>query len=329
MDSRSNTLAALGSLAILVAVLVLASPKPGRGQSVPQVKVVNPASSPVQSVLVTPMKIDTTTNFVRATQNGAWSVGVTGTPTVRIDSAINTVKSAQSGTWTVGVTGAPIVKLDGTTNVVKAQQNGAWNVGITGTPAVTMGAGSKVGIDPAANTVRLDGSSSVTLASGAVVQSQQNGAWNVGISPAANRVVVANGAADPVLVRNVHDAVQPFQSLLNMDFPSGTNTRTLTAFVVPDGKRLVLEYVSANASIPTGQLAQVRVSTSLGGMPVSHKLVMFRQLVTSGNDQFSAAQSLRLYADPGTPVQAQCARNSAAGTASAQFTFSGYLVDLP
>jgi len=45
------------------------------------------------------------------------------------------------------------------TPTVSAQQSGSWNVGINGTPAVTVAnfpATTNVGIDPAANTVRVD-----------------------------------------------------------------------------------------------------------------------------------------------------------------------------
>jgi hypothetical protein len=49
----------------------------------------------------------------------------------------------------------------------------------------------------------------------------------------------------------------------------------------------------------------------------------------SSRDRFVAAQSLRLYADPGTEVIASIDRNASTGTAQGNIIISGYLVDLP
>jgi len=138
------------------------------------------------------VKIDGTVNGVQAVQSGAWSVGISGIPTVgfstlentvKFDSTANTVKAGQSGAWNVGITGTPPVQISGTptvglsgsANTVKAEQSGAWNVGITGTPGVSISG---------TPTVSVSGTPAVTLSGTnntvkTPTQGQQLSLWGV------------------------------------------------------------------------------------------------------------------------------------------------------
>jgi len=98
------------------------------------------------------------------------------------------------------------------TPTVSAQQSGSWNVGINGTPTVTVSnfpATNNVGIDPAANTVKID-------------------------------------ATNPLPVRDVDNpARHPFAASCTINNNGGFPC-TLT--MVPPGKRLVIEMFQLTAN---------------------------------------------------------------------------------
>ena len=98
------------------------------------------------------------------------------------------------------------------TPTVSAQQSGSWNVGINGTPAVTVAnfpATTNVGIDPAANTVRVDTTS-------------------------------------PLPVRDVDNpARHPFAASCTINNNGGF---PCTMTMVPPGKRLVIEMFQLTAN---------------------------------------------------------------------------------
>jgi hypothetical protein len=82
---------------------------------------------------------------------------------------------------------------------------------------------------------------------------------------------------------------------------------------VPAGKRLVIEYVSARIEDPSSR--EISITTTAGGTTVPHWIPLTEPFVTISN----AAQDVRLYADPGTQVQA-CVDGLG------QVTLSGHLV---
>jgi len=65
----------------------------------------------------------------------------------------------------------------------------------------------------------------------------------VGLASGAS-VRVNNTVTDPVRVRNVNDAIQPFQANASCN---GTGGCDATIFNVPAGKRAVIEYFSGDA----------------------------------------------------------------------------------
>jgi hypothetical protein len=144
-------------------------------------------------------------------------------------------------------------------------------------------------------------------------------------------VTVNNGESSPVLTRNVNDGVTPFHQAIIGSFPTGSFSGS-AIIPVPDGKRLVIEYVSAHVPLPTGQnLSQISVSTQIKETTVQHSLVRNEHgshLSTSTN-LFTVGQSLRLYADGGTPIIFSLARNANTDSSGYGFTVSGYLINLP
>jgi hypothetical protein len=140
---------------------------------------------------------------------------------------------------------------------------------------------------------------------------QLTGPWTVGIS---GSVQVASSLTNPVFVRNVNDAVQPFQS----------NAQTIN---VPAGKRLVIEDVSgyADGSGLTGGWFKVR--TSVSGSVTQHYIPASFAYAGVGSNYVVGHEQVRLYADLGTTVDVAFQGNVAATLDN--FTISGYLVNVP
>jgi len=143
----------------------------------------------------------------------------------------------------------------------------------------------------------------------------------VGLASGAS-VRVNNTVTDPVRVRNVNDAIQPFQATTGCNSPAVHCTATL--FNVPAGKRAVIEYFSGALSVGTGQVAAMALT--FGTPPVSHFVPQTSPELFGGFGT-SWGQQLRLYADSG-PITA-FGGGSGTGAVSFAFSISGYLVDVP
>jgi hypothetical protein len=103
---------------------------------------------------------------------------------------------------------------------------------------------------------------------------------------------------------------------------------------VPAGKRLVIEEVTGNISLPSGQrLIDANLITVTGGKGGIAHHIRFDPPVPGGpgssGDYTMTTVSGRFYADPGTSVQILIVRNDVAGSWSGHLTISGYLVNLP
>jgi hypothetical protein len=104
--------------------------------------------------------------------------------------------------------------------------------------------------------------------------------------------------------------------------------RVTTTIDVPDGKRLVLTFVSGRAAVPTGQTlvdAHVSVGTEGNPTPAVHHLVPSLQGGTAAFDVFAFAQEMEIPAD-GT-FQVVVERFPSAGVAQIDVAVSGYLID--
>jgi hypothetical protein len=99
MNQIKNSLVAFGGLSLLIGAIALVTPRPTQGQGadtagpVKPVTVVNTPADPVPvtgSISGSVNILNTPT--VNARQNGAWNVGIVGTPTVGLSPSANTVK---------------------------------------------------------------------------------------------------------------------------------------------------------------------------------------------------------------------------------------------
>ena len=147
--------------------------------------------------------------------------------------------------------------------------------------------------------------------------------------PPERPVVVVNAPDQPVPVRVIAPAPQPFQRPFALDWADGEGFVTST-YQVPAGKRLVVEYASLSAYLPPdGQSIFVRILTTVGGQSAFHTLAVQKQEDYGVLKQFGAAHTVRIYADPGSTVQVSVGRVPFTSTANATVTLSGRLEDVP
>jgi hypothetical protein len=152
-----------------------------------------------------------------------------------------------------------------------------------------------------------------------------------GAADAQTPVKVVNPKSDPVPVVNINDAGQPFNKAAIIIQQAGTNVSQADVANVPEGKRLVIEFVSFSSELPVGQRAVFfHLSTDIGTGNVFFPLMVNAQpAAVDGDPIFRTAQSLRVYSDGGTTVKAAFGRSNSTGSATCNIYISGYLIDIP
>ena len=122
---------------------------------------------------------------------------------------------------------------------------------------------------------------------------------------------------------------QPLHRQFALDWPDGID-EAMGTYVVPADKRLVVEYASLFAYLPTsGQSMFIRILTSVDGDNAFHNLAVRQREDYGVLKQFDAGHVVKIYADPGTTVQIKVGRTPFTGPANANLTLSGHLVDVP
>jgi hypothetical protein len=94
--------------------------------------------------------------------------------------------------------------------------------------------------------------------------------------------------------------------------------------IVPNGKRAVIELVTAQIIVPAGEWARLRMFTSLGSVPGNFDLFLTFQGNVSGNANYVATHPLRAYTD--NLIEFNINRDNATTTGSALIAISGYIV---
>ena len=112
-----------------------------------------------------------------------------------------------------------------------------------------------------------------------------------------------------------------------------------TIYTVPEGKRLVIEFVSASVWVGESAEGTMFLRTGLFDEDDSphpdirvHYFVLTPQRTWAGDSLvLVASQPTRLYADPGTDVEVQfgCSTGCSGTTAESHVTISGFLMDVP
>lgn len=139
---------------------------------------------------------------------------------------------------------------------------------------------------------------------------------------ASTSVTVTNPLSKPVPERDFDNpARQPFQYTLSPN--SGASSSATASYQVPAGKRLVIEYYSAQLTqYPSGGYAYMYLTTTVHGNTAYYKVIPPLASTTPLN------QLTRLYADPGSMVTAQVTQSN--GSSSGGIVIlSGYFVNVP
>jgi hypothetical protein len=135
-------------------------------------------------------------------------------------------------------------------------------------------------------------------------------------------VQVTNGTSDPVSVKDLNNpAQQPIQFTLSPS--SGVSNDAVASYTVPAGKRLVMEYYSAQLTqYPSGGYAYMYLDNTAGGN------TNYWKVIPPSSTTVPINQQTRMYADAGTSVTAEVTQSS--GTScGGNINVSGYLVNYP
>jgi hypothetical protein len=157
----------------------------------------------------------------------------------------------------------------------------------------------------------------------------------VAAAPPATRIVsgippVANLAMQPVSAPGGGMGTQPFATLVNATVDEGSPV-AFASFTVPDGYRLVIEFMGGNVCLPVGQKAIFQVVLQTGLQQVDFVLPAtaqgtFNAFGGGPCDNFAIGQPMRLYAEPNSIVQLGLARSDTTGSTFLGLAVSGYLV---
>jgi hypothetical protein len=143
----------------------------------------------------------------------------------------------------------------------------------------------------------------------------------------AELVEVTNTTAHPVPTHEVSTPTRtPFQMEQTIAVANGFEGQN--GFIsVPLGKRLVIEYASAQVSGSRENFLFSVITEEGQGNDVRHFLV---PIVTPfGGGTVTSGQVVELFSDPGTNVILRVDRDSPAGAVNVFFSVSGYLQDVP
>ena len=94
--------------------------------------------------------------------------------------------------------------------------------------------------------------------------------------------------------------------------------------IPPAGKRAVIELVTATVTVPQGEMARLRMLTSLGSMPSNFDLFLTPQGVVAGNQLLVATHAIRAYSD--SLIEFSVNRDNAQTEGDALVCISGYIV---
>jgi len=122
-------------------------------------------------------------------------------------------------------------------------------------------------------------------------------------------------------------AVNAFQAWHDQDLTPSFNWEISFADygIPPAGKRAVIELVTAQIIVPSGEWARLRMYTSLGTIPSNLDLFLTFQGNVSGQSIYVATHSIRSYSDG--PISFDINRDNAETSGYALICISGYLAD--
>jgi hypothetical protein len=171
-------------------------------------------------------------------------------------------------------------------------------------------------------------SPSAAAPNSSTINVQQSGKWIIGIIDTPTVKLASQGNS---VQQRIPDSAAPFLKTISFNIENGTSQNNVS-IPIPEGKRLVIEYISARAQGPIGQkyIAQIQTNVSHTESPRGIYWMVFSfQGTFSTIDVFTASQLMQVYAEPGNPPLLFVAtRTGINGTAFVEATISGYLENI-
>jgi hypothetical protein len=173
------------------------------------------------------------------------------------------------------------------------------------------------------------------------VNAQQSGSWSVGISGtpvvglSADNNIVKVDTTNPLATRDVDNpSRQAFQHQFDNLFIANGNYAVQSTYSVPAGKRLVIQEVSLQCGLPTGDVPSVALYTKIqgvDGLEGAQLDLQFPKLRSFPNDDYFATTTpIVAYADGGTDVLVTLENQTGTGTAGVcSITLVGHFVGMP
>jgi len=106
------------------------------------------------------------------------------------------------------------------------------------------------------------------------------------------------------------------------------------SYLVPDGKRLVIEYISVEVrDLAAGDSVAVSIFTTVNETAIEHYLGVAEPMVRpiidpSSQSDPNISKQVKLYADGGTNISLFASRLTRINSAIVDYSFSGYLVSV-
>lgn len=149
--------------------------------------------------------------------------------------------------------------------------------------------------------------------------------------PVSGTIKVSNTGNTALNVRSNETRAQAVYKFGEFVLVAALAQESPTIYTVPANKRLVIEHVSAKATLSSGEELldfQIYIRNQDGSTVGSHFLPMLAAGSTdaSGYARFNMSMPMRLYLDAGMKVSFTVARNAASSNSLALLRFSGYLI---
>lgn len=147
-------------------------------------------------------------------------------------------------------------------------------------------------------------------------------------------LIIAGCSSRSLLRAPDNPDLQPFHDKVSITLPSGKSSG-IGSIQVPEGKRLVIEYITMSAFVPmgSGQRPLITIQAVTNGTGILHTPAIATHAGMPVNgvqaDYFVGSQAVKLYADPGTSLVIGTSRTgSTKGSAAIDVSLSGHFVDL-
>lgn len=114
----------------------------------------------------------------------------------------------------------------------------------------------------------------------------------------------------------------------SISIAAGSNSDFCWFDEVPAGKILVVEFISGELNLPSGQSAEIRTATSHpSGFFTNHNVYLRYQRSSTTSNQYIVSQSFRMYIDEANSLGIRAIKSSTTDSSYGEFWISGYLVD--